>query len=220
MKLLVKFPTRARKDKFFHTLDLYYSLLSDIENTKFVITLDSDDVIMNSIECRERLNGFPNLSYYYGESKTKIEAVNADMESQKDWDILLLASDDMIPVVKGYDDTIRSDMMKHFPDTNGVLWYNDGYVSHLNTLSIMGRKYYDKFGYIYHPSYKSFWCDNEYQDVFYILNCYCKFDRVIIKHEHPTWTGRGNDQLYRENSIYYNSDQRNYEERKKRNFDL
>ena len=37
MKLLIKFPTRGRTDKFFSVLDRYYAFLNDIDNTEFCI---------------------------------------------------------------------------------------------------------------------------------------------------------------------------------------
>ena len=61
--------------------------------------------------------------------------------------------------------SIRQKMIKHFPDTDGVLWFFDGWRKDLNTLCIIGRKYYERFGYIYHPDYKSFWCDAEFTEV-------------------------------------------------------
>jgi hypothetical protein len=48
----------------------------------------------------------------------------------------MLASDDMIPVVSGYDQIIRNDMYENFKNTDGVLWYNDGGQTIITTLSI------------------------------------------------------------------------------------
>ena len=45
------------------------------------------------------------------------------MEKCKTWDILLLASDDMIPVCDGYDQIIRDDMFTYHRNGDGVLWY-------------------------------------------------------------------------------------------------
>jgi hypothetical protein len=40
-------------------------------------------------------------------------------------------------------------MTKLYPDTDGVLWFNEGYLGmQNNTLSIMGKKYYDRFRFI------------------------------------------------------------------------
>ena len=58
----------------------------------------------------------------------------------------------MVPLVNGYDTVIKEKMTLHYADTDGVLWFNDGHQEKkLNTLCILGKKYYDRFGYIYHP---------------------------------------------------------------------
>lgn len=150
----------------------------------------------------------------------KINAVNGF--TIKDWDIVLIASDDMIPQVEKWDQIIIDDMKKFFPDTDGVLWYNDGYVGgRLNTLPCLGKKYYDRFGYIYHPAYKSLWADNEFMEVAEMLNKQRYMDNVIIKHEHP-----GNnpavvyDDIYRRNDRHWNEDKAVYDQRKRQNFGL
>jgi hypothetical protein len=195
--LLIKFPTRQRKDKFFATLDKYVELLDDISNTRFVITMDVDDTVMNTPDVIARLETYKNLTYNYGYSKTKIEACNADVPASG-WDILLLASDDMIPQLKGYDTIIRKNMLEHYPDMDGVLWFSDGYQKEkLNTLCILGRAYYDRFGYIYYPAYETWYCDNEFMEVANIYGRQTYFDHVIIKHEHPDNAGYEYDELYR-----------------------
>jgi hypothetical protein len=221
MKILIKFPTRGRIDKFFNTLDLYYSMCDNIDNITFMITLDSDDKIMNDNIVIEKLKNYKNLLYFFGDSTCKISAVNRDMEKFNDWDILLLASDDMIPIYKGYDTIIREKMTELYPDTDGVLWFNDGFQSKkLNTLSILGKKYYDRFGYIYNPEYLSVWSDVEFMDVANILQKQTYFDLIIIKHEHPDW-GYGNRDTIHELNSYHNSiDEQIYFKRKQNNFDL
>ena len=187
LKLLIKFPTRGRCDKFFNVLDMYYANLDDIDNTRFVVTCDLDDESMCNDTVKEKFKTYSNLEVYYGESKTKIEAVNKDIYD-KDFDVILLASDDVIPQIKGYDTIIKSDMSKHFPNTDGVLWYFDGYRKDLNTLCILGKKYYERFDYIYHPDYKSFYSDNEFTQVANLLGKQKYIDICIIKHVHPDIT--------------------------------
>ena len=218
MKLLIKFPTRNRKEKFFEVLNIYYDLLQDIDNTKFVITCDEDDPSMNNEEVRNDLFKYKNLEVYYGNSKTKVEAINNDLENQE-FNIVLLASDDMIPQIKGYDEIIREKMKTHFPDTDGVLWFNDGYQSRrLNTLCVLGKKYYNRFNYIYHPDYKSLWCDNEFTQVSLLLGRVVYFTNVIIRHCHPVITGEKADVLYEKNDSFHDEDKLVFEERMKNNF--
>jgi hypothetical protein len=222
LKLLIKFPTRGRPDKFFNVLDQYINLASDCSKLAFLISMDFDDQSMNNDSVKEKLESYKNktkIIYFYGNSKSKIQACNADLEKVKGWDILMLASDDMIPVIHGYDDTIRKDMNDNFADTDGVLWYNDGGQNNINTLSILGRKYYDRFGYIYHPDYISLWCDNEFTDISLNLNKCYKSETVIIEHQHPAWQKGQYDELYLKNESYFNIDKETYIRRKQNNFE-
>lgn len=216
-KILVKFPVRNRVDKFFDTLDKYYELLSDLENTKFVISCDIDDSAMNNKIVRKKLDEYKNLTYYFGNSSNKIESINADIVDM-DWDIILLASDDMIPKVRGYDDIIRENMGRYYPDTDGVLWFYDGFRRDLNTLCILGKNYYNRFNYIYNPDYVSLWCDMEFTEVGNILRRQTFIDKCIIKHEHFAFGYGNSDDLYLKNSQYYEKDKETYERRKKNNY--
>ncbi len=219
MDLLIKFPTRNRPDKFIKTFTKYLMYLDD-KSTKFIITCDNDDKSMKEDSLVEFLLEFENVKLCYGDNNSKIEAVNADLEDVN-FDILLLASDDMVPMVKGYDSIIKQKMMELYPDTDGVLWFNDGYQGNrLNTLSIMGKKYYDRFNYIYNPNYLSVWCDNEFMDVANILNKQTYINDVIIKHEHPDWGFGNRDDVHSLNFKHESHDRMVYNARKNNNFYL
>lgn len=224
MKLLIKFPSRERPDKFFCALDKYIDFANNLKQTAFLLSFDSNDPTMNNDAVKARLEQYRakgvKLVYFYGNSKTKIEAINADIHKVADWDIVLLASDDMIPVTKGYDDVIRSDMNEFFKDRDGVLWYNDGGQNNINTLCILGFNYFKRFNYIYHPDYVSLWCDNEFTDVSVALKRAYKSDTVLIEHAHPVYKKCNYDQLYARNESFYQIDKATYEKRKQANFDL
>ena len=156
---------------------------------------------------------------FYSPNRNKIEACNANMsEIDWEWDIVVLVSDDMIPQIRGYDDIIRNEFLAGFPDTNGILWANDGCQGDkLNTLCIFGREFFMRQGYIYNPEYKSLFCDteltdqcrNEYKSICrYIPYC-------IIRHEHPgTGFKQSMDKLYEINQKYWNEDMYTYIRRK------
>ena len=222
MKLLIKFPTRGRKNKFFSTLDKYYEYCKNIDNMDFLISLDEDDNEMNNTEVLKKLSNYKNIKVVIGLSKSKIDAVNRDLNNyNKHWDVVLLASDDMIPTIKGYDDIIRDNMMFNYPDTDGILFFNDGFQGNkLNTLCILGKKYYERFNYIYHPDYKSCWSDNEFMVVGNILKRQSYIDQVIIRHEHPDW-GYGNiDYVHNNNVKDWHHDNNVYKIRESNNFYL
>jgi len=219
MKILIKFPTRGRQEKFFKVLDMYYSFANNLDLIEFQISIDSDDLSMNNDEVIHKFSTYKNLKYSIGESVNKIHAVNRDIVVG-DWDIILLASDDMIPKIKGYDDIIRTKMRDIYPDTDGILWFHDGNRKDLNTLCILGREYYKRFNYIYHPDYKSLWADNEFMDVANLLNKQTYFNELIIKHEHPDVGFGGRDNIHLENSKNDYIDKNLYLKRKSINFEL
>lgn len=219
MKILFKYPTRYRANWFKETLSKYRSLISSDCEHEFLISLNKDDSSMNNKQMIEFLSNQSDLSFYFGNHKSKIEAINADMDLCKDWDILVLVSDDMIPCVKDFDKIIVDGMKNNFPNTDGALHFNDGlYGKDVTiTLSIMGRKLYEHFGYIYHPDYKSFYCDNEFTDCVRALRKVVYFPEVIIKHE---WRGFSNkkDELYKINSSLGRDDAAVYSKRKQLGF--
>lgn len=239
MKIIYKYPTRQRPLKFLKCISSYYSLMNG-GDYEIVLSIDNDDELMTSPEVSKHIESMENLIVCVGNSKTKIEAINADVPDTN-WDILVLISDDMIPEVNGFDDIIREDMSRLYPDTDGVLWYFDGWRRDLNTLCIIGRKYYDRFKYIYHPAYKSFWCDMEFTDVANSLGKQTFIDLTIIRHLHPDIVMQnekakkafsitfpefaqqrncGHDELWQKNSLPGDPDKAVYDFRKSNNFDL
>jgi len=192
-------------------------MMSDDCDFTFIVSMNQDDATMNNEVMQEFLNKFDNLAYFYGTHSSKIVACNADIVTD-DWDIVILVSDDMIPVVKDFDKIITGLMEDRFPDTNGALHFNDGCCGKDQTItfSILGYALYKHLGYIYHPDYKSFYCDNEFTDVVRALKVHHYDPRVIVEHK---WGGWGDpDQLYRLNHRKGVGDQATYERRKKEGF--
>lgn len=220
--LLIKIPTRSRPVQFFKILDVYYKYLSNTIPYSFLISCDLDDKSMNNSDVINKLKKYPNLFYYFGKSSTKIEAYNRDMDKHLNFDILLVTSDDAVPSMKGYDKIIVDLMVKNFPDFDGVINFNDGYVKRVtNTLPIIGKKFYDRFNYIYYPKYKSVCCDHELTLVSRILGKECYSDTTIIKHNHPIYDQKVKyDQLYQRNDKWFDYDVKIYNTRHENNFYL
>ncbi len=231
MKILIKFPTRDRAAKFFSMMDLYISKLSGKHYIEFVISCDVDDPTMNNKDSIRQLDlinknlmdrkiGY--LHYYFGERKNKVFAINRDMEKHTMWDILLLASDDMTPVFGEYDHIIVEEIIKHYPDGDGVIHFPDGFNNSLNTLAIMGKKYYDRFNYIYNPVYYTWHCDNEFMEVATLLNRHTFVDKTIIRHDHVVHGRAPMDRLWveNENDSWKKRDGKIFTERKSKNFGL
>ena len=211
--ILFKFPTRSRPDKFKAAIANITSLAT--KPYKIIVTADADDTTMYNYAMMRWVGDQPNTVIRYGTKVNKIEAVNRDIPVDG-WDILVVMSDDMVFTVKGFDEQISAafdgnyDQLVHFPD---------GYVNEkLVTLPIIGREYYQRFGYVYHPTYKSLFCDNEQMDVAISLGKYKYVNKSIFKHEHVAWVGGHVDELLKETQSYYKEDEINYLRRKRFGF--
>lgn len=224
MRILLKCPTRSRPQKVLNTLSSYVRLANHPELLGVAVSCDTDDSTMkNASELETILRRCAWNRIFYSNNHSKIDACNANMnEIDWAWDIVVLVSDDMIPQIRGYDDVIRNHMFARFPDTNGILWFNDGaQAEKLNTLCIYGRKFYDSQGFLYSPEYKSLFCDTEFTD-----QCRNEYKAIchyipycIIRHEHPG-SGYGKvDTLYTTNQRYWNDDMYTYISRKKYDYD-
>jgi hypothetical protein len=229
MRILLKCPTRSRPQKVIQTLATYMKLANNTKDIGVAVSCDDNDPSMLRNLVQEELTrtllpaGWSKL--FFGPNKSKIEACNANMnEIDWNWDIIVLVSDDMIPQLKGWDDVIRTHMSARFPDTQGILWFNDGHQGdNLNTLCVFGRAMYESFGYIYHPDYKSLFCDTELTDLcrgklvdkcLYVPYC-------IIRHEHPgTGYAQNMDALYDRNQKFWNEDMYTYIRRKTYDYDI
>ena len=222
-KLLVKFPSRNRPEKFRDILDNYTSRTSGKHEVRFVVTMDSDDVTMNNDEIKNYLESLKDkgvdLVYHYGESKTKVEACNANLDGEKA-DVILLISDDMILQQDNYDDIILSDFAKHLPDFDGGIKYHDGLRNDaLMTLPKNGWNFYEKLGYIYNPEYTSVYCDTEQTSVLMILEKLVVSNLCIAKHD---WTPQPFDELHarNENAQMYEKDGQVFYKNKAVNFNV
>ena len=217
MQFLFKYPTFRRSQWFKETLQKYYSMLSDKHEYRFLITINEDDETMNNNKMKSFMQSFSHIRYKFGKHQNKIAAINADMKNE-DFDILFLVSDDMIPIVPGFDDVIAQAMKENFSDLDGALHYNDDCCGkdRTITLSIMGKKLYDRFGYIYHPDYISFFCDNEFTDEVRRMGKVKYFPEVIVKHDYKGWGGA--DETYKRNSKLGRPDEATYVRRKAAGF--
>jgi hypothetical protein len=228
--IILKYPTRHRPMKFMENLNAYLKKISGKHKITVVITMDIDDSSMNNNPMRYYMNNKNtgediSVTFSYGNSEGKIAAINR-MVPTTDWDIILSTADDMVPVEDGWDDIIVQDMIREFPDLNGALNYNndprleakgaEGFKT-LITLPVIGRKLYDRFGYIYHPAYKSEWCDNEQTEVFEKLGVLRHIDRRPIVHK---WAENQDALMQRNMQIGASVDCRTFEQRKAMNFEL
>jgi hypothetical protein len=223
MKVLYKVTSRQRPDNLKRTL-LNIKAMATNPDYLICLTLDEDDKTVNNPDFFNWIgqNFGIELHTFFGKSKNKIDAINRDVDKFKVWDILVNVSDDQVFTIKGFDQKIidafqfsnGTDLFLHFRDTNHDI------IDALCTLSIIGRDYFNRDGYIYHPSYHSVWCDNEGQEVAKKRGCYRFIPDVIFDHLHPAYGKAKQDQLSRktESAAIHKIDHNNFLRRQKLNF--
>lgn len=217
MKILFKLTTRSRPQRAIKTLE---SIFNNIESDNFniLISLDDDDITTPDLYdwCAGK---FDKINICFGKSENKIDAINRDMDRIKyKWDILVNVSDDQVFIKKGFDKDIRDS----FTDLDKFIHFPDGNQDRLATMSIIGYDYYMRDKYIYHPSYKSVYCDNEAQDVAQMRGCYIYNPLHIFNHEHPAWGKGPMDLQYQktEHPVTYKADHNTYLRRAAINFGI
>jgi hypothetical protein len=190
--------------------------LSASPNYIVLAKIDDDDTSMKNQTVINRLADYENVHAFFGRSSNKVHAINRGLPYGK-WDILVNMSDDMLFNTVGFDVIIRNNA----DDIDKFIHFPDGHVNErLCTMSIMGRKYFNRFGYVYHPQYSSLWCDNEAQEVAMMLGCYKYVDQQIFTHNHPAWTGETPDEQLIQTQRYYQADEKIYNYRKANNFPI
>jgi hypothetical protein len=214
--IVFKYATRSRPNLFDRGIE---SILNNLTNDNYyiLVTCDENDVKMLNHHFKYQDN--PKIKFVYGHSKNKIDAINRDLSYLPEkCDILINMSDDMFFIQKGFDDIIRQDFNN---DYDQCLHYPDGYRYELITMSILGKQYFDRFKYIYHPEYISLWCDNEQTNVAKLLGKYKFFDRQLFIHKHPANDSSvQKDEQYGVTESFFYRDQETYKLRESKNFDI
>ena len=221
MKIAIKFPSRSRPNKFFNRLDEIERHIGPVDY-RVIATLDEDDASMNNASIIERMQSYKNLEWVFGPSSTKIGACNRDVEKLEGSDIVLLQSDDMV-WRREFGPTIVEAFKQFYPDTDGVVHIPDQVAKEkLITYNIMGKKYLDRFGYLYYPGYVSVYSDNEFTQVAKNLGRYTYLSGTedMLIHAHPVWKLSSWDELYRktENKEVHKKDKELFEGRSKNGF--
>jgi hypothetical protein len=220
--LLLRMPTRGRPAQALAVLTAYRELAADLVAIEVVI--DEDDGTMNTTQVLQRLYDL-DCFITIDRHSSKIEAVNAGRVN--DWAILALVSDDMAPVVRGYDRRIQQAMAEHFPLLDGLIYFNDGYNKDhvrpgrpvLCTLPIFGRHLYDQFGYVYFPRYGSLYSDDEQTELLTAMRRAVFVDELLIEHRHHAAGKATNDALYQFNDSKWGEHDRDLFERRSQSRD-
>ena len=199
MRFLIKYSTRGRPQWFKKAIE---NIEATISTTNYLILVSADlnDPTMNCEDIKIFCRLSRNVQLVFGNSASKVDAINRDMDKAGEWDILVNMSDDMEFIVKGWDKIIEQQTILVWPEGDWFAHYNDGVVGDaLPTMSIMDRKYYNRTNYIYYPEYKSFSCDAEAMYVAILLGRHHYFNTILFMHFHSKHFPK--DQTYKTNSL-------------------
>jgi hypothetical protein len=216
-RILFNFASRSRPDKFKKVVRNIAGLCMS-DNYEIIAKIDDDDPHRKAY-----VFFHPNLTFVEGISKNKIHAINRDIPKEG-WDIIVDVSDDFVFTKKGFDNVIRKycgpDDCLHFPEPfankQSRLNRNDDII----IMAVMGKQYFDRFGYIFNPAYKSLFCDNELTAVAKLMGAYKLINQQIFYHAHPQAGFGKADEQTKFTESFWNEDKKIYEERKLENFPL
>jgi hypothetical protein len=191
-KVLVKYASRGRRQRFFDGLDNIFELAEFPDRILVLISIDEDDPEMANDEVRDKLATYKNIHVCWGLSKNKIHACNRDFDKIpdrfRDWDIVANFSDDQRFTAYGWDTMIRADFNTISPDFSHYMAYLDPDTKGvLSTLFISGRGWFDRFGWIYDPQFQSLFCDNLAEDAAHHLGKYHYAGYEIYRHHNPSY---------------------------------
>lgn len=205
-ELLVRMPTRRRPAQAIETLTAYRKLAE--KHVPIEVVIDADDESMLDTRVQQRLSDL-DVFVCVDTHGSKVAAVNGGR--QDDWQAILLASDDMVPYRYGYDQVVMRALRQHFPLLDGAVYFDDGYNTRnvrpelrggriLCTLPIIGRHFYEQFGYIYYPGYGSIFCDDEQIELWSQMKRLVYVDvPPLIEHRHHAAGKAPFDETYRWN---------------------
>lgn len=225
--ILFKLATRGRPSDFFETMESIYNNVADKENMHVLITCGTDDLSMNNTDVIERVNGYKNAHLLFGENTSKSQATNRDMDLNgmpwSSWDILINTADDQRFIFYGFDDIVRLTMKQQFPNMDGFIHlYEPDAGAALAILYCAGRKFFEKFGFIAHPAYKSLFWDNFYHSAAQLMGKYYYVPDHLFNHLCPAYThhGKPRDAQFERDQGYWSVDEAVYHKHRERNYDI
>lgn len=182
-RVLIKIPTRACPQSFFETLDAYERNLSGNTNCRFLITCDKDDASMNNEAVIKKLKSYSNVRYEFVAQKNPIALANEGINSEQ-FDILVIGSDDNAPFAKQFDKIILQQFQKNFPSYDGILVYRAGArTSETAGIFVIGRVFYNRFGFVFNPVYQEFYAPQELLAVAKMLRKYELSSENLFTHK-------------------------------------
>lgn len=212
MKISIIHPSRCRAKQAKATYDSWKSKCDNADNIYWLLSIDISDAshidYLKLFEDREEI--------FIAHNHNAVEAINkAAIHAYSYADLFIVVSDDFD--CPEHWDTLLLNALEGKQDF--LVKTQDGIQKTLITLPIMDRTYYNRFGYIYNPTYEHMFCDQELTAVGHML------DKVItlpfmFPHNHYS-TGRNvRDEVSIRADATWNKGEQTFKERLSNNFGL
>ena len=219
MTITIIHPSRSRPEQAYGTMLKWLTSAKDGYGIEYILSVDSDEPQMDKYIHAANLHNVPTVNLYnikllVNDNKSAIEAIN-NAAKVSTGDLLLVVSDDfscpyhwdaaLIEALEGKRDFLVK--------------VDDGAQPWIPTLPIMDRKYYERFGYIYHPDYVHLFADTEAGHVAHMLGRVIELP-IKFPHNHYTTGKVKRDEINVKNDATWQQGEKLYLQRLMRNFDL
>lgn len=213
--ILIIHPSRSRPEIAKDVRSEWLRKADNKENILYVFSIDTDDPFLTHY-------GHYEFDYKPFPNKSAIEAINrVPAEYYKcsecffKWDILIVVSDDFD--CPEHWDTLLLQALEGKEDF--CVKTKDGIQRTLMTLPIMDRKYYERFGYIYHPDYIHMYSDQEMTAVAHMLGRNIDVD-ILFEHKHYSTGKFKKDAISIRNDKSYEQGKQVFDRRLRYNFGI
>lgn len=108
--------------------------------------------------------------------------------------VIICIADDFLPP-KNWDESLLTLKPVNWINDDWIVHVASGYVEDIPVLSILTRKRYERFGYVFYPQYESIFCDTEFGAVAYSEGHVINAKHILMEHLHPDCYKRPRDRF-------------------------
>lgn len=177
------------------------------KDLEYIICIDHDDPCQKEYTrlVQEANWKYKKITLLVSGSTTCVQALNC-AAGYSTGDILIYVSEDFVFPLH-WDREILAAVGN---SDDFVLWVHDKIQNEIMTGCILSRKYYDYWGFVYHPAFVSMYADNFFTYLAKKRNKIIYANHLVIEHNHPSL----NNGMPKDETFYRQNDSRNYSEGK------
>lgn len=199
MKISLIHPSHGRPQQAFETAKKWIGKSDAC--FQYILMCDYDDPLLTDYETWFYEQSMPTV--WADNNHSAIEAIN-NAAKIATGDLLVVISDDFD--CPEHWDTLLLQVCKNYRSSryskDFLLKTQDGIQKTLVTLPIMDRKYYERFGYVYHPEYKHMGCDVELTAVA-LMTGKLIYSDLLFPHNHYSTGKTPKDAINDKNDLTY-----------------